>query len=199
MKVRRQHLRDCARLALEGRGLRVEGKSAQGVAPGARLRTFSGSRVSEIAVRTSLQRKVGLTRLANGMWNTIPKVDEVVVAVPSDEKPDAAEVLCFDREVIIADFNAALAAAQAAAKTKNHHPLSDKAPIFVALDSGKNVGSGLKAKAKWQTLVPFSAASVRGISQPPAAEGFLARVKREFAEINGVDVSKVVVEFRIIA
>ncbi len=198
MKVRRQALRNCARLALEGRGLRVEHKSGAGVAPGARLLAFNGPEVSEVAVRTSLRREVGLTRLSNGKWNTIPKVDEVVVAVPSAEQPDAAEVFCFDRDVIIAAFDAALAA-----QTKKHRRLSPKAPIFVALDNARkpspDFGTGLKAKSKWQTLVPLAAASVSGSSHLPIGEGFLARVKREFAEINGVDVSKVVVEFRIIA
>jgi len=198
MKLRRQYLRDCARLALNHRGVGVELKPGAGIAPGARLRTFDGPKECEVAVRTSLDRKVGLTRHADGRWNTIPKVDEVVVAVPSAEEPASAEVLCFDRDVIIEAFDAALAA-----RKKKHPDLSHKAPIFVALDSSSkrrspDFSSGLKTKSKWQMSVPLSAVSVPRSSSGRSAQGFVERVKREFAEMNGVDVSKVVIEFRII-
>jgi len=198
-KIKKRHLRQCARFALESRGLRVELKAGAGIVPGARLTTFHGSETREVAVRTSLDREVGFTRHPDGRWITITAVDEIVVAVPSAEEPSSAEVLGFDREVVIDAFNAALAA------RKNEYPeLSHKAPIFIALDTSDeghspDVTSGLKAKAKWRTSVSLAAMRTRKTRSAPPAESFIERVKREFAELNGVDVSKVVVEFKIIA
>ena len=105
----------------------------------------------------------------------------------------------FDREVVIDACNAALAA------RKTEYPgLSHKAPIFIALDTSDkgnspDVASGLKAKAKWRTSVSLAAVRTRKSASAPPAESFIERVKREFAELNGVDVSKVVVKFKIIA
>jgi hypothetical protein len=198
-KIRKRHLRGCARVALERMGHRVELKSGAGIVPGARLRTFHGSEAREIAVRTSLDREVGFTRRPDGRWITIPAVDEIVVAVPSAEDPSSAEVLSFDREVMIHACNAALAA-----RKREYPELSHKAPIFIELDSSDkadspDVASGLKAKAKWRTSVPLAAVRTHKSASVPPAESFIERVKREFAELNGVDVSKVVVEFKIIA
>jgi hypothetical protein len=197
-RIRKRHFRECARIALEGRGLRVELKAGAGIVPGARLRTFRGSEAREVAVRTSLDREVGFTRHPDGSWVTIPAVDEIVVAVPSAEEPGSAEVLCFDREVMIDTCNAALAA-----RKKEYPQLSHKAPIFIALDTSNeghppNDPSSLKAKAKWRTSVPLATGRTRNRASL-RAESFIEQVKREFAELNGVDVSKVVVEFRIIA
>jgi hypothetical protein len=197
-KIRKRHLRECAQLALEGNGLRVELKAGAGIVPGARLRTFHGTKVRQIAVRTSLDRKVGFTRHPDGRWKTIPAVDEIVVAVPSAQEPGLAEVLCFDREVMIDACDAALAA-----RKKEYPRLSHRAPIFIALDTSDeghppDDASNLKAKAKWRTTVPLAAGRTRDSASAPA-KSFIERVKHEFAELNGVDESKVVIEFRIIA
>jgi hypothetical protein len=197
--MRKRHLRECARVALEHKGDRVELKTGAGIVPGARLRTFQGSQSCEVAVRTSLDREVGFNRHPDGRWTTIPNVDEIVVAVPSAEDPNSAEVLSFDPDVVIEACNAALAA-----QKKQYPKLSHKVPIFIALDpapKGKSSGvaSGLKAKAKWRTSVLLAAVGTPKIAAMPRTESFIERVKREFADLNGVDVSKVVVEFRIIA
>jgi hypothetical protein len=169
----------------------VELKTGAGIVPGARLRTFDGSQVRNVAVRTSLDREVGFTRHPDGRWMTIPTVDEIVVAVPSPEEPGSAEVLGFDREVVIDACNAALAA-----QKRQYPELSHKAPIFIALDTpnkgrSSKVASGLAAKAKWRISIPL------GTVRTPRAESFIERVKREFADLNGVDVSRVEVEFTI--
>ena len=57
-KLRKAHLRDCARKALEQRGYSVEDVGGAGVVPGARLRISKGSKAYSVAVRTSLERKV---------------------------------------------------------------------------------------------------------------------------------------------
>jgi hypothetical protein len=55
----------------------------QGFLPGARLMAIKGATKIKVAVRTSLDREIGLMRDGNGNWRTIPKVDMVVVAVPA--------------------------------------------------------------------------------------------------------------------
>jgi hypothetical protein len=161
-------------------------------------RIFDGSEKRDVAVRTSLDGEVGFARHADGSWITIPKVDEVLVVASSAEEPGSAEVFCFDRDVLIEAFDAALVA-----QKKQYLNFSHKAPVFLPLDGAgetdwANASSGLKAKAKWQTLVPLSAVSTGRSSSGSIAEGFIDRVKREFAQMNGVDVSKVVIEFKII-
>jgi hypothetical protein len=91
------------------------------------------------------------------------------------------------------EFDAALAA-----QLKRHPDLSHKAPIFVSLDkvSGKaktDLISGLQTKKQWREVLLLNSVSPRG----DAAVGFIERVKREFAELMGVDVSKVTVDFHI--
>jgi hypothetical protein len=163
--------------------------------PGARLRVFDDSGKRLVAVRTSLSREVGFARRADGSWVTLPKVDEVVVAVPSADEADAAEVLSFDSKALIDEFDAALAIRQ-----KEDPRLSRTAPIFVALDgAASDATSGLKARACWQMTIPRSDVEVHRNVNGDSAEGFVDRVKREFADMNGVDVSKVSIEFKIIS
>jgi hypothetical protein len=187
MRLRKSVLRECARLALEQRGYRVELMSGPGIVPGARLRAIKGSEERVVAVRVSLDREVGLTRRPDGSWATIPRMDEVVVVVPSNDDSDTAEVLGFAPNVIIAAFDAALAALERA-----NPDFSRKAPIFVDVDD-----VGLKAKAQWQTVLPLASVPRHLPSQTGSAVGFIERVRQEFAELHGVDVGNVTVEFRI--
>jgi hypothetical protein len=199
MKLRKRQLRECARIALQDRGLEVQLKTGAGIIPGARLRTFLGAEERQVAVRTSLGREIGFARNPDGSWATIRKVDEVVVAVPSADDPNSAEVLGFDSKVLIKACDAALEA-----QKKRYPTLSLTAPIFVAVDARKAKAGrkrraladavDLKSKASWTALVPLAAGFVRQKGEP-----FIERVKREFAELNGVDVNKVLVEFKIIS
>jgi hypothetical protein len=94
-------------------------------------------------------------------------------------------------------FNDALKALEKAERV-----LELDVPIFVALDekSKKNVGhsvAGLKKDADWSVTVGQKELQNRQRNED--LETFIERVKREFAERNEVDVSKVSVEFRILA
>jgi hypothetical protein len=198
MKLRKTLLRDCACYALEQRGFSVKVEPGKGIVPGARLLAVKGPDCRRVAVRTSRDREVGLMRDVDGSWLTIPKVHEVVVVVPSVDDQDTAEVFGFERDTILAAFDEALTA------RKRVDPfLSKKAPVFIALDDTliKRAGvvvSGLQRKAEWRAEVPL--ASVPSRTRPaPETLSFVQRVKEDFARLNGVDVSKVVVEFRIIA
>jgi hypothetical protein len=193
----KQDLRECGRLAIERRAdppPRIEEVRGAGIIPGARLRVSDGSTERTVAVRTSLGREVGFARRPDGRWVTMPKVDEVVVAAPSADEPDAVEVLSFDSHTLIEVFDAALAI-----RKEEDPKLSRTAPIFVTLDGAASDSIVvLKMKAKWQMIIPRSDMSTRRNGNRPSKEGFINRVKREFAEMNGVDVSKVVIEFKII-
>ncbi len=196
MKIRKAGLRECGRLALQQRGWNVEVVNGPGIVPGARLRASKGVDERDVAVRTSLDREVGLTRHPDGRWITVPRMDQVITVVPAAEDPRLCEVFSFDARVLENAFDDAL-------KTilEQNPNLSHKAPIFVGLDAfdgpHRGVMSGLKSKAQWSISMPI--VSTASASQSKKKHGFIERVKREFAEINGVDVSKVVVEFRIIS
>lgn len=189
MRITKTQLRACARTALEERrGYSVKVDKGQGFVPGARLTAIKGTKELKVAVRTSLDREIGLMRDQDGNWRTIPKVAMVVVAVPAVDDPALVEVFGFDPKILKREFDAALAA-----QRERHPDLSHKAPIFVSLDKVSGVISGLKRKKEWREVLPINSVS----PQRNATIGFIERVKREFAELMGVDVSKVTVDFHI--
>jgi hypothetical protein len=201
MKIAKEFLRESARLALAERGYsRVEIAHGPGIVPGARLTAVKDGATKLIAVRTSSDREVGLLRNENGNWRTIPKVDLVLVAVPADEAA-AADVFAFDKDVLLNVFNATVDVVEKNKRSKSRF----KAPVFVALDDVKNfrtgrVQLGLKARALWQVQIPLSRsalASVSGGTGATRAE-LIERLKREMAEFAGVDISKIILEIRII-
>jgi hypothetical protein len=199
MKLKKAHLRQIARRVLEERGSRVEVVNSAGVVPGARLRTFDDSLEREVAVRTSFDREIGLTRHPDGRWVTIPKMDEVIVVVPAANDATMAQVLSFDPKTLLSVFNTALAAAQ-----KKNADLSPKAPIFIALDEAHRgrhteANSGLASKAQWQELVPLSAVQQHSAQVSQAGDDFIERVRREAAQRFNVEPKQVTVEFRILS
>jgi hypothetical protein len=196
-KFRKQDLREIGRMALEKSAdppPQIRQVRGPGIIGGSRLKVVAdGSCERTGAVRTSLARELGFARRPKGSWVTLPNVDEVVVVVPSADEVDDAEALAFDAQILIEAFDAALAA-----QKKDRLGLFSTAPVFIALDGDLSVTSGLKRKAKWRMVIPRSALSSRR-KVNASTNAFVDRVKREFAEMNGVDVSKVVIEFKIIA
>jgi hypothetical protein len=195
--MRKRDLRRCAQFVLERHGYEVETVTSAGVLPGARLRARMGAAERTIAVRTSLDREVGLTRQPDGTWTTISKVDEVLIVVPANDPPDAAEVFAFAPAVLIEAFNAVLAA-----RTEDKGELACKVPIFVSLDTPVRgtfdpVAVGLREKAEWRTVVPLASVREREGTDRGSTMALLERVKREYADLQGVDVGCVSVEFRI--
>jgi hypothetical protein len=194
--TRRQLLRKCAQEAMEARGYTVRRVTAAGIVPGARLRVKkAGAPERRVAVRTSKDRKVGLMRDPDtGDWRTIPEADEVIVAVQAQDDPNLAEVFGFAPEALIRAFDAL--AAKTLAKKSREKAL--KSPIFIALDhqldDPNELSSNLKKKSAWSMIVPLKPLKAAA----EGSVGFVERVKREFAELNGVDVSKVLVNFQII-
>ncbi len=192
--VKKSTLRAAAYAVLQTRGYGAIQVRGPGIVPGARLKATKGTGAGQqIAVRTSQDREVGLLRrFDNQSWRTIPNVYEVVAAVPSLTQPHSSiDVFCFDPKKLIARFDAAV-------QTAGHGEVSPKAPVFIALDENPQksaLTTGLAADAKWRDEISVEAI----VGELSPSDGFVERVKQEFAELNGVDVSKVIVEFRIIA
>ena len=185
-------------MALTKRGYAPIKVSGPGISQGARLKATNGPAAGKlIAVRTSQDRELGLLRHPNkNAWRGISKVHEVVVAVPSLAEPDAIEIYCFDAQAVGERFDAAL-------KAPDTHRPSLKAPVFVALDDVPQPGSqalasGLEIQAKWRDEIPINAVTANPSDNPHGFAAEVDRLKREFADRNGVDVSKVVIEFRIV-
>ncbi len=202
MKIRKEFLRESARLALAEQGYsRVEIAHGPGIVPGARLTAVKDGATKLIAVRTSSDREVGLLRNENGNWRTIPKVDLVLVAVPADEAA-AADVFAFDKDVLLNAFNATVDVVEKNRRNKSRF----KAPVFVALDDVKNsrtgrVQTGLKARALWPVQIPLSRSALARVSDSGGATRaeLIERLKQEMAEFAGVDISKIRLKIEIIA
>lgn len=196
MKITKSLLRECARRALEQRGVAVEPLRGSGIVPGARLRAKRDGVMYTVAVRTSLDREVGLTRNADGQWATIPHVDQVLVAVPAQGQNESAEILSFAPDMLLEAFDAVL-------KTRlgENPDFKRKSPIFIALDEAGHDGAvnaaGLKAKSEWGTLISLASVSPPPFSNTESESEFFERVQREFAERHGFDPTKVKVQFTV--
>jgi hypothetical protein len=188
-------MRDAAAAVLERRGYETEIKTGRGLVAGARLIAKKGDEIEVIGVRTSFERALSLTRHRNGSWRTLENVNLLLVVAPQQKRPDTLEVLAFEPSAVKRVFDRALKAM----KKKGQAPRLE-VPIFVPLDhsSRKDVGHGilgLKDEAIYSDAVTWEDAAAH--SNAGREESWIDRVKREFAERNGVDVSKVAVEFRI--
>lgn len=205
-------------MALEEQGFVVKNKPGLGVLPGSRLRIQrSGQAQQTVVVRVSKKRKIGISRHQwSGKWFDVPGLNKVIVVAPSLRDPSLADVIEFDAEVLVQAFTV-LDALRNGPHTKDREL---NFPIFVTLDpqpgdEGQSSSSNLIEKASRVTEVPLpgspastSIDQVVGVAVPARAaaagepkvkpEGFIERVRREFAEINGVDVSKVIVNFHIV-
>jgi hypothetical protein len=194
MRVSKEILRVCARIALEDDGYEVSFKPGPGVVAGSRLSIAKGSTTRTVAVRTSLDRELGLVRRSDGQWRTITKVGEVIVSAPSNNQ-NQVEILSFDPKLLAEIFDDAV-------KAKGDQRSDFRLPVFIPLDDKESkfgsVLRGLSTRAQWRKAITPNEDMLRRASQARGL-GFIERVKREFAELNGVDVSKVVVDFRIIA
>jgi len=194
-RQKKSELRQVGRAVLEQQGYGTEPQTGQGLLPGARLLAKKDGRALEVAVRTSHQRALSFTVQTNGRWRGL-SVDLVLAVVPAEKNSESIEVLAFDSKVLRGCFDKAFKGLEQADRSSRF-----EMPIFVPLDkeSRKNVGHGvsnLKEMALWTVRVGADELKLKTSSA--AAETFIDRVKREFAEKNEVDVSKVVVEFRIL-
>jgi hypothetical protein len=194
-RMKKSAMRGLVPSVLADRGLQdVRARSSQGLLPGSRLIAKRDGQEIDVAVKASLERSVSFTKQSKSRWRTASAVDLVVAVVPALNAQNI-EVLAFDAPPLVAMFEKAWKALEKAGRS-----LSFEIPIFVPLDevSRKNVGhdiANLKALAIWS--VHLSPEEARARSSMESPETFYDRIKREIAERNGVDVSKVEFEFRI--
>ena len=186
-----------------------------GVVPGSRLRIQrSGEPQKTVLVRISKKRKIGISRHRwSGKWFEVPGLDEVVIVSPSLSDPMNVDVVGFNTEALIRTFDAL-------DQLRNGPYAKERElnfPIFAALDPQRSddtndMSSNLIEKASWAVTVPLyeplasnpmdpggkAAPAPVASAMQPSGEGFIERVRREFAEINGVEISKVIVNFHIV-
>lgn len=175
------------------RGFEVRPKGGRGVLPGSRL-SIRNPRGQEFdcAVKASDQRNLSFTRLVDGRWRTLQAVDIVIAVVPALDQAKDIEVYAFKAKFAVKKFDQAWNALKKAGRA-----LGPQMPIFVPLDdaSSRNLGhnvANLKELALWDRS--FTRSQVKAMG---GVDDFYERVRQEFADRNGVDASKVEVEFRI--
>jgi hypothetical protein len=176
---------------------------------------FPGHAERTVIVRVSKKRRIGISRHQwSGNWFEVAGLHEVIIVSPSLYDPRVADVIGFDAGVLVKAFDEL--------DTLRNGPYKKNRklnfPIFVALDplpgdERNSSSSNLIEKRSWKAAVSLAESlattvPVVGDGGPPRAatssepkvkhEGFIERVRREFAEINGVDVSKVIVNFHIV-
>jgi hypothetical protein len=202
-KVTKPRLREAAALALRERGFEVNQMRARGVRPGTRVEAIKDGVVLEIAVRSSFNREVSLLKNQSGSWRTVPHVDEVVVAAAHPDDASMVEILGFDRDDVIAEFDKVVAAMEKAGNRKSAY----KAPVFLSLDKEKIIAGevidGLKSKYIWRSEVALTRLAETGSSAVKPStlteriERKIVELKHDLAELNAVDVDQVSFDVRI--
>jgi len=191
-------LRRAAANALIERGFEVEERSGQGIPSGGRLiaRPAKGPAL-EVAVRIIPSRSLGFSRAGDGAFRTLKSVQLILAVVRDHEGAGDFAVLAFEAKTLVRCYSKALEQLENAGRS----PDLD-VPIFIPVDekSKKNVGhniAGLKKLALWSSRIDTKQLEDQRLDKD--TETFIERVKREFAERNEVDASKVIVEFRIVS
>jgi hypothetical protein len=196
VRIPKYRQREIGRDILIRRGFEIREKTGRGILPGARLSASKGGETVEVSVKISPERLLGFSRKPNELtWRTLSSVDLVLTIVPSRSATGRLEVYCFEKSRLIEVFDRALDEMRRAGRAPSY-----EMALFVPLDepSRKNVGhseAGLAQLALWTDEVDSDHYQKHFAS---GQETFVERAKREFAKINGVDVSKVRVRFEII-
>jgi len=179
--MHRSRLRRAAAAALEKKGFKTEERRGKGIRPGGRLiaKPAKGPAL-EVAVRTGRERLLGFSRLSNGTWRTLHRVQLVLAVVPQQERPGDFEVLAFESKTLKGWYGKALKALKSAGGSPKL-----AAPIFIPIDeqSNKNLGHnivGLKNAARWSVFVKDQNLENEKLSEE--LKTLIERVKREFAE-----------------
>ena len=190
-------LRRAAAAALAKKGFEIHERTGKGIRPGARwtAKPPKGPAV-QVSVRICQQKSLSFSRRQDGSFR-FENVAWVLAVVPDEESAGDFSVFAFKSETLKNWYGKALDALEDAGRS----PELD-VPIFIPLyeKSKKNVGHniiGLNKAAAWSARIEPKQLEDRRLGEN--SESFLDRVKREFAQRNEVDVSKVRVKFRILA
>lgn len=187
-------LRRAAQEAAKKHGYSVEVLKGTG---GARLRLTKGGTSVLALVRTSSDGWLGWMRNDEGEWRGIDDGQLIIAAVLDSKEPSsAATIYALKPEDVRKAFDDNLAAREAAG------PLKKTAPVFVCMGEPVTkgpaaVGGNLGAKAMWKLETPLDATEPAPSKTKETKEGFAARVRQEFADLIGVSVDMVSVDFKV--
>jgi hypothetical protein len=203
MYTNQRPLRRAAEKALRMKGFKTLVQVGSG---GARVAIESGGRKGLALVRTSSDRWVGWMR-KDGEWKGFDEAEVIIVSsIDNVQRPRMIEIYAFDPKIVRDAFEKNLAARVAA-----NPRFKVTAPVFVGLDNCKkgkpsSVSSNLSASALWMLKLPIDeadpASAAENTNSPAKTpvetrEKFAARVRQEFADLVGVPVDKVGIEFRV--
>src|SRR5947209_7688826 len=105
----KMRLRRAAGNLLVQQGFEIEERTGKGIRPGARVTaTSAGGSAFEVAVRTGSERAIGITRLRNGNFRTLDRVDWLLVIVPDEQRAADYEVFAFDSKALKSWYGQAL-------------------------------------------------------------------------------------------
>jgi hypothetical protein len=193
--MRKADLRLLAAEAYRLEGATVVSKKGRGLVPNARLVVTKSGRAIVVAVRSSLDRELAVTRHLDGRIAIVPEVDEVAVVCPSLEAEGRFEVLFFDKTIVLA------AAERAIAYQQQHHPnVAPKAPVFLPLEAASDSSlPGLATQASRRITMSPSDSDAGGNAQyDDTIREFRDRVLREFADLLRLSLDEVAVELHIL-
>jgi hypothetical protein len=190
----KSRLRYAAAQALIAKGFKINERTGKGIRPGAGwVATSAEGSELQVAVRICPQSSLSSSRRQDGRFKF--ENSQLLLVVAPDQESANFTAFAFQRETLKSWYEKALQALEDAGRA----PELD-VPIFIPLHehSKRNVGhniAGLKKAALWS--VGIDAKRLKDHELGGQSESFFDRVKREFADKNGVDVGRVSVEFRI--
>ncbi len=186
---------------LEAKGYDVENTaSGSGVPRFSRIKIAKGSETLSCAVKVTTGGRISFTRAANGSYHVLSDVDRVIHAHRPEEEPTKIVVTMFDKDTVVAAFEANHAAK--AAHGMEHIP-SWVNPEFE--DGWRFTGSGFGEKALWsETVLAPADKQEREVSEafpdnrdPSNDASFMETIKARLAERMGVSADKIEIEIKV--
>lgn len=174
--------------------------SGSGVPRLSRIRISKGGETLSCAVKVTTGGRISFTRAANGSFHVLSDVDRVIHANRSEEDPTKLVVTMFDKDTVVAAFEANHAAK--AAHGMEHIP-SWVNPEFE--EGWRLTGSGFQEKALWSETVSASADKYEGEVNEAFPDHrdtsndatFMETIKARLAERMGVSADKIEIEIKV--
>lgn len=197
--MKKSEMRMIGPAVLAARKMKAQVLGGRGVLPGSRLSVRdAGGAERYYVIKASSDRTLSFTRLENGRWRTLHAMDRVLAIVPADDGVHDVQVYEFVAKQLIKKFDEAWKMLTEAGRT-----IGPQMPIFISLDKNPKKSYGhavanLKLISIWsRDLTRPQIRKLTSSEIDDSDDRFYDRVKREFADRFGIDVSKVEVEFRI--
>ncbi|WP_186419702.1 hypothetical protein [Bosea sp. CS1GBMeth4] len=186
---------------LNAKGYAVENTaSGSGVPRFSRIKIAKGGETLSCAIKVTTGGRISFTRGANGSYYVLSDVDRVIHAQRSEEEPAKVVVTMFDKDTVVAAFEANHAAK--AAHGMEHIP-SWVNPEFE--EGWRLTGSGFGEKALWSETISASAdKQEREVNEaspdrraPSNDASFMETIKARLAERMGVSADKIDIEIKV--